>query len=48
MQSTNIGYHSDNLLLKIYEKNFLLPFASLIVESVWTTKAKTFGPAPSL
>ena len=28
MQSTNIGYHSDNLLLKIYEKNFLLPFCS--------------------
>ena len=34
MQSTNIGYHSDSLLLKIYEKNFLLPFASLLVESV--------------
>ena len=24
MQSTNIGYHSDNLLLKIYEKNFFM------------------------
>ncbi len=33
MQSTNIGYHSDSLLLKIYEKNFFITFLPLFLLS---------------